>query len=264
MTIAETPMRWVDLPADPDILAALEHAGVRSDDANQDQKRRWSERFADGCAVAIANQFRRAKLSGKTIKPLSLESGTEPLTPLGAGMQKRLDVTVTSPMLGLEIGVSLKGLNYRDAGSNNFDKNLTGRLYEMSDECRLVHEHVPHAFMVGVFFLPIASCSDKTDAAPSSFASAVRKLQGRTGRLDAALSAQASKCDASFVALYALGDEGEGFTTGAARFFRTSDPPPRRGRPKVSSTLSLAEFIGHVVDLATNESYVSWSEPELT
>lgn len=255
-------MRWKDLPAEVDILAAIEHAGLRADDANQDQKRRWSERFADGCAVAIANQFRRARLSGKTIKPLSLETGTEPLTPLGAGMQKRLDVTVTSPMLGLEIGVSLKGLNFRDIGSNNFDKNLTGRLYEMSDECRLVHEHLPHAFMVGVFFLPIASCGDKTDAAPSSFASAVRKLYARTGRLDAALSAHASKCDASYVALYALGDEEERFTRGAARFFRAGAPPPRRGRPTVDSTLSLAEFVGQVVELATNEAHVSWSEPE--
>ena len=256
------PMRWTHLPAEADILAALKHAGVRAENANQNQKRNWSERFANGCAVALANQFRQARLPGKTIKPVSLETGTEPLTPLGAGIQKRLDVTVTSPMLGLEIGVSLKGLNFRDVGSNNFDKNLTGRLYEMSDEFRLVHEHLPHAFMVGVFFLPIASCADKTEQAASSFASTVRKLHERTGRLDAALSAHASKCDASYVALYVLGDEDDGFTTGAARFFNTSAAPPRRGRPKVEATLSLAEFVTQVVELATNEAHVSWSDPE--
>ena len=41
-------MRWTHLPAEADILAALNHAGVRAEDANQNQKRNWSERFANG------------------------------------------------------------------------------------------------------------------------------------------------------------------------------------------------------------------------
>ena len=98
--------------------------------------------------------------------PLSLADGTEPLTPLGSGTRKRIDVTVVDEILGLEIGVSLKGLNFRDEGSGNFDKNLTGRLYELGDEMRLVHEHLPHAFMAGVLLLPIEAAVDKSEPRP--------------------------------------------------------------------------------------------------
>jgi hypothetical protein len=119
--------RWRDLEPDAGILAALEHAGPRpAPYAGQNAKRRWSERFADGCAVAFAAAFRRTPLVGKTIRPMSVEDGAEPLIPLGGATRKRIDVTVVDPMMGLEIGVSLKGLNFRDSGSNNFDKDLTG------------------------------------------------------------------------------------------------------------------------------------------
>ena len=177
----------------------------------------------------------------KSVKPLDLDAGTEPLTPLGAGASKRIDVTVTDPMLGLEIGVSLKGLNFQDARSLNYDKNLTGRLYELGDEVRLVHEHLPNAFMVGVFFLPISSALDKTDRAPSSFANTVMKLRSRTGRIDPALAAHAARCDASFVALYSNGEEphSSGLSPGICRFFDTTQPPPRRGRPRVEDTIRL-------------------------
>ena len=171
----EADLRWSDLESQADIVAALAHAGQRPESGTQNDKRGWSERFANGCAVAFANQFRQSALEKKRILPLSLQQGTEPLTPLGSGTSKRIDVTVADPVLGLELGVSLKGLNFRDAKSGNFDKNLTGRLYELADEVRLVHEHLPHAFMVGVIFLPIASTIDKTEKGNSSFANAVVK-----------------------------------------------------------------------------------------
>src|SRR5262245_59455528 len=138
-------MRWSDLEPTPEIVRALEHAGLpRPEDGNQNQKRAWSEGFADACALAVAEGFRRSELRDKNIRPAVLAGGTEPLTPLGSGTSKRIDVTIADPVLGLEIGVSLKGLNFRDGSSGNFDKNLTGRLYELADEVRLVHEHLPH------------------------------------------------------------------------------------------------------------------------
>lgn len=253
----------MDLEPEDGILAALDHAGERPEDGDQNQKRRWSERFANGCAIALATEFRKCSiLERKRILPESLEGGTEPLTPLGAGTKKRIDVTVIDPVLGLEIGASLKGLNFVDAGSGNYDKNLTGRLYEMADEVRVVHEHLPHAFMVGVFFLPLASCTDKTEAATSSFSHAVVKLRARTGRLDAALSAHASKCDAAYVALYATGQEIQDIKKGAVRFFNVKLSPPRRGRPTINCTLSLAEMVDEVVSKVTLMDQVVWSEPE--
>ena len=255
-------MRWSDLEPDSGILGALMYAGARPEEAGQNEKRHWSEKFANGCAIAIADQFRHSAVRDKRILPESLASGTEPLTPLGSGTKKRIDVTVADPVLGLEIGASLKGLNFRDSGSGNFDKNLTGRLYELGDEIRLVHEHLPHAFMVGVFFLPLESTQDKTERANSSFANTVIKLRERTGRLDVALLGQAAKCDASYVALYATGCESEGYPTGVVRFLDVAQDPPRRGRPRIETTLSLAEVVDAVVGKATFSTTIEWTDPE--
>lgn len=263
---SETPRRWADLEPDTGILAALEHAGSRPDaDAGQNIKRRWSERFAHRCAVAFAVAFEGTQLASKTIRPKSLIEGTEPLTPLGSGTRKRIDVTVVDLMLGLEIGVSLKGLNFRDASSNNFDKNLTGRLYELGDEMRLVHEHLPHAFMAAAIFLPLEATRDKSDSAASSFAHAVQKLRERTGRLDAALAAHAARCDAGYIGLYVHGEDEFAPRRGVARLFDVRRAPPRRGRPLVSNTLSIREAVHEIVDRAMLREGMVWgdSEPEL-
>src|SRR5688500_5587707 len=94
-------MAWTDLKAESGLVAALDHAGERPPQSgSQNAKRDWSARFADACAVAIAAQFRTHKeLRKKTVKPVSIEAGTEPLTPLGAGVQKRIDVTVADQVL---------------------------------------------------------------------------------------------------------------------------------------------------------------------
>jgi len=256
-------LRWSELTPEPTIQSAISHAGIRPESGVQNEKRRWSEKFAHACAIAIAGEFRRVpQFRNKRVLPVSLAEGTEPLTPLGAGTTKKIDVTVTDPVLGLEVGASLKGLNFVDATSGNYDKNLTGRLYELADEVRLVHEHLPHAFMVGIFFLPLASCTDKTEVANSSFANTVIKLRTRTGRLDAALAAHASKCDASYVALYVSGNEPEQFQAGIVRFLNVSTAPPRRGRPAVATTLSMREMVEDVVEKVTRMDAVSWAEPE--
>jgi hypothetical protein len=253
--------RWSDLTPEPAIVEALRYAGPRPTDG-QNQKRHWSEKFANACAIAVATQLRSSELNAKTIRPQSIEAGTEPLTPLGAGTSKRIDVTVVDAILGLEVGVSLKGLNFRDAKSGNFDKNLTGRLYELGDEVRLVHEHLPHAFMAGIFFMPLASTADKTAIANSSFANTVIKLRERTGRLDAALASHALRCDAAYVALYTCKGEDDQFPEGLLRFFNVDKAPPRRGRPRVDETWSLKEMVSEVVSKATFSAGIQWSEPE--
>lgn len=254
-------MLWSELRPEPGIVAAIRHAGPRPESGNQNEKRRWSENFANGCAIAIADQLRKSAVKDKRISPLDLASGTEPLTPLGAGTKKRIDVTVADPVLGLEIGASLKGLNFRDRKTGNFDKNLTGRLYELADEVRLVHEHLPHAFMVGIFFLPLESTEDKK-IAKSSFANTVIKLRERTGRLDTALAGQNPRCDIAYVALYTTGSESQGYTPGIARFLNVEKPPPERGRPRVEDTQTLRSIIDELVARATFTAEVNWASPE--
>lgn len=257
--------QWADLKPEPGIVDALDHAGTRPPNtADRKARHAWSDLFADGCAVALAAAFRKTPLAKrkKKILPEGIEKGTEPVTPLGSGTKKRIDVTVADSVLGLEIGVSLKGLNFKDGTGLNYDKNLTGRLYELGDEVRLVHEHLPHCFMVGVFFLPVESTDDKrSKGSLSSFAHTVIKLRGRTGRLDVALGAQSMRCDASFVGLYSTGDEG--LPRGAVRFFDTSNPPPKRGRPRVSDTISLLDLAIAIVARATfSMTNVEWGPSE--
>lgn len=266
--VSKLPMRWLDLPPDPEIVAALDIAGTRPQRLNaeqrmQDQRREWSAKFARACSVAIANEVRRCPglPARKKVLPLSLEEGTEPVTPLGGGTSKRIDVTVADPVLGLELGFSLKGLNFKDEGSGNYDKNLTGRLYELGDEVRLVHEHLPHAFMVGLFFLPVESTVDKANGT-SSFAHALIRLRERTGRLDFAIAAHAPRCDAGWVCLYTIGDEPQRFPRGVARFINVDMPPPRRGRPQPKDTYSLEEMVAKVVGQATYQEERLFSEPE--
>ena len=255
-------MQWKDLAPDENIVAALDHAGDRDEGGDQNIKRKWSERFANGCAIAVADGFRSSALRKKRILPESLEGGTEPLTPLGAGTEKRIDVTVADAVLGLEIGVSLKGLNFEDSRALNYDKNLTGRLYELGDEVRVVHEHLPHAFMVGVFFLPIQSTDDKKSSdSQSSFTRTVLMLRNRTGRLDPSLPGQAGHCDAAYVALYTHSNEG-GLPRGLCRVMNIGSAPPFRGRPRVETTLSLSEMVTEIVQSATFSHGIEYADPE--
>ena len=257
------PTTWSELAPDPAILKALAHAGMRPEDGDQNVKRHWSESFADACAVAIADELRKSDvLKRKAISPEAIGKKTEKLVPLRAGTSKRIDVTVVDPILGLEIGVSLKGMNFKDSGADNYDKNLTGRLYELTDEVRLVHEHLPYAVMVGILFLPLESVDDKTESADSSFARAVVKLGERTGRLDASLPGQATRCDSGYVALYSVGKEASRFPGGLCRFLNVTLEPPRRGRPVLGCTLSLEEMVAEIVREATFTGKANWSEAE--
>lgn len=254
---------WSDLFPDPAIVEALAHAGERPEDGDQNAKRRWSEKFAHACAVAFARELRScAELRGKTITPAAIGDGTEALVPLGAGANKRVDVTVVDRILGLEIGLSLKGLNFRDSGGNQFDKNLTGRMYELADEVRLVHEWLPRAFMAAVFFLPLESTVDKTPRAASSFARTVTNLRERSGRIDPSLSGQASRCDSAYVALYTTGADLSGYPAGLVRLVNVKTPPPRRGRPRIADTLSIREAVEQIVGQATFSAEAEWGEPE--
>ena len=77
MSSSSDLLKWSDLTPDPLIVAALNHAGNRPGlDADQNAKRKWSEYFANGCAVAISTAIRQANLPilrDRVIKPESLE-----------------------------------------------------------------------------------------------------------------------------------------------------------------------------------------------
>ncbi|WOF81970.1 hypothetical protein P5704_024550 (plasmid) [Pseudomonas sp. FeN3W] len=237
-----TTLKWRDLDPEAAMVAALEKAGSFSAANSQNEKRRWSELFADQCAMMIADSVRSIEcVRKKIVLPDAQTLRTEPLVPLNSSTSKSIDVIVADRFLGLEVGFSLKGLNTPDGKSGNYDKNLTGRLYEMSSEVSLVHKHLPQSRMIGIIFMPLESTTDKTDRAPSSFANAVLKLREMSGRLHPGIKDDNGLCDRGFVGLYAKDDVDE-IQKGAIRFFDVSMSPPKKGRPIIIDTFSLDEM----------------------
>lgn len=292
-----TGVSWRDLDPDPAMEEALDFADaevsreaihreferIRSmADENQrrrerpvlrEMRKRWSERFATACATMLAAEVRSHPVIGRhhMVLPDEHGRGQETFTPLGHAKGKRIDVVVTGPLVGLQVGISLKGLNSADDQSGNHDKNLTGRLYELRDEVSTVHDHLPRAFMAALFFMPVAGCADKSGA-PSSFAHLVAELRARTGRLDPSIAAQAWRCDYAAVGLYVPGDPRDraaGLRRGVVRYFPvlidgTPNPPPRRGAPQLEATYDRPGVIDRVLDAVLTGSAVSpiYGDPE--
>jgi hypothetical protein len=280
--------RWSDLQPEAGMIAALDHADVETTRATieaeaariaaagltkdqrkrereplRDMRKRWSERLANGSATMIADEIRGHRVITRRFRvaPLSDGSGQETFWPLGYRSGKRIDVVVAGELAGLQLGASLKGLNFRDDEGGNFDKNLTGRLYELADEMSTVHRHLPRAHMAGIFFMPADACFDKGPG-QSSFAHAVLDLRRRSGR-DPADPAHLSRCDFAAVGVYSPGgstDAERNMDRGVVRFFAVDQAPPRRGLPTVENTLSLSELTdrmlgGAIAGTAASDEY---------
>jgi len=269
--------KWADLEPDPAMVVALDQAdgAVSRADAvsgGRESRLAWSNRFADACAVMVASEVRNHPAFRKLIVRPERDGPAEPLTFVAGDNEKKVDVVVSSVVSGLQVGFSLKGMNFRDGVGLQFDKNLTGRTYELQDEVSVIHRYQPAAFMVALYFLPIAATRDKkSDTSPSSFARAVSRLRARTGRLDPMLPSQMDRVDMAAVALYVPGDTeqlgefsyNDELERGVARYFDVTEDPPRRGWPRVDTTLDLAGLVGRVAGaIVSDEDRVDWAEPE--
>jgi hypothetical protein len=216
----------------------------------------------------IARVVRRHS-SFRKFRVLPDEEGPhEPRTFVAGGEEKKLDVAVSSPVSGLQVDISLKGGNFRDKAGRQFDKNLTGRTYELQDEARLIHEYQPMAKVIAVYFLPVGATTDKASG-DSSFARTVLHLRTRTGRLDPSLVSHQGRLDAAAVALYVPGDdepkwrEHDSLARGVIRYFDVQTSPPRRGRPIVAATMDLAglaDWIARIHD--PGAAAVEWGPAE--
>ena len=195
-----------------------------------------------------------------------------PLTFVAGDRSKKVDVVVSSIVSGLQLGFSLKGMNFRDNVGMRFDKNLTGRTYELQDEVSVIHRYQPAAFLVALYFMPKAATVDKrSENSTSSFARAVTHLRARTGRLDPTLPSQMDRVDAAAIALYVPGDVETGgeydyaddLPRGVVRYFDVETDPARRGRPRIATTLDLAGLVDRIATSAfPSDVSVNWAEPE--
>src|SRR5688572_12081438 len=183
------------------------------------EKIQYAVRFADAMALAFAEDL-SPRLQG--IQATTKRSAAT------AAARKQLDVNFSTPDLGLALGISLKSVHIRDAGSaGRYTHNMKRNEEELRIEASGYHKRQPYAVMVGVLFLPVDSCTDGKKDNPSSFGSFVRKLRpyaARSGPHD-----EADKFERIFVGLYRP-DGSE------LRFFDIEIAPPKNGMPKATMT----------------------------
>jgi hypothetical protein len=261
--VSDSESIWRDLEPDPTLLRCLDYAGPRPLDGDIHDKRNWGKHFADACAVMFADALRaNPEFRKLEIRPAPDGTGTESLTGVGGGGQKKVDVIASTLASGLQVAISLKAENFSDSG-DAYGKNLKNRMYELQDEVRAIHEYQPRAYVVGVLFLPLDSCADRSGR--SSFTRSVGELRSRSGRIDFSLPTQLNRLDWSVIGLYVPEDIEGGSRRGVVRYFDAIEQdPPLRGRPRVPTTLSLQGVIEKIANEYRQDpaAKMRYAEPE--
>lgn len=168
------------------IRSALISAGDKpADTSRAPVKKAYSETISAVLARAIADELRHRGLKGaRPAPPGELDrSGAERRMAGGIGA-KKVDVTWATEEAGLLLGVSIKGINFRDKKSGHFQKNLTNRRGDMLFEAVTLHRRFPYAVLGGLFVLDWESAGDQTKRRVSTFLNTHSRLRLFTGRDD--------------------------------------------------------------------------------
>ncbi|HWE75544.1 MAG TPA: hypothetical protein VG328_20460, partial [Stellaceae bacterium] len=215
--------------------------------------------FAEGLSRALAPRFAnvlRTRFVG--ILPDEQGKGQESKVRSAKGF-KKLDVNYSTPELGLGLGVSIKTINYRDAGSGRYTKNYTRVDAELRAEASDYHDRQPWAVMVAVVFLPVDACDDGLGKSASSFGGAVQTFRFRAKRETP--QHPSLLFERVFIGLY---DNSPGPDYGNVFFFDVVAPPPKQGRPAVASRLTFDQLIGAITSVydARNQPPFEWADAE--
>ena len=270
--------RWALLEPDARLVSALDRADLIQsyqwceENGTVNDKRNWSNRFADECA-RLAAPIVRHGLGSEGAPPdlvvLPTSGGSaEPPVLLGEGSKKRIDVAVVHRLGGLRIDLSLKGLNFRDKTGDHYDKNLTGRTYEIEDELRQVRRLQPSSFVFALYWMPLLGTTDKVTG-ESSFARTVVHLRVRIHKGAPGTARDPSRLDGAGVALYSPIESalpsGEAVPRGTMRCCNVVEEPPRRGRPRIEATHTLDELVHQWVRVyleGVGAAKPDWADPE--
>jgi hypothetical protein len=173
---------------DDAIAQALKQIPERPDDsASREAKQRYSQKVSEVLAVAIGKELRlRGLKEARPAEPGEFDlSGAERRMAGGIGA-KKVDVTWATEESGLLLGISIKGINFRDNKTRNFQKNLTNRRGDLLIESVTLHRRFPYAVLAGLFFLNADAALDGTDRRKSTFDNAHSRMKLFTGRNDPA------------------------------------------------------------------------------
>ncbi|MBX6370463.1 MAG: hypothetical protein IRZ04_21035 [Rhodospirillales bacterium] len=224
-------------PVPDDICAELDLAEGK---VGTPAERAGKKNFAQALSTALAQKFADAlRRRFPEILPDAEGRQHESRARTSKGY-KRLDVNYSTAKLGLALGVSIKTLNFRDAGSDRYTKNYTRIDNELRAEADDYHERQPYSVLVAVIFLPADACDDGRRGNPSSFGHAVKTFRFRARRERA--SDSPSLFEAIYIGLY----EPSGPNRGEVRFFNVELAPPRTGRPDPSKLISFSELVRNI------------------
>lgn len=168
------------------LLEALAGLPPKPDDsASQSLKKQYSESLSRLVALAFAAELRRRGLPEALPRPATGNetAGSERRMAGGIGA-KKVDVTWATEESGLLLAISIKSINFRDARSRNYQKNLTNRRGDMLFETVTLHRRFPYAVVAGFFFLDRGAASDVTESRESTFLNAHHRFRLFTGRED--------------------------------------------------------------------------------
>ena len=204
----------------------------------------YATRFADAMAAQIALD----------LKPRF--PGVDATTKRSEGTskgKKQLDISFSTPKMGLALGVSLKSVHIREHGGR-YTHNMKRNDEELGTEASVYHERQPWAVMVALMFLPFDACDDGKKGNPSSFGSWVRSLRPRVGRIGP--TDRESLFEKGYIALY----QPDGSDL---RFFDIESAPPKQGLP--AELLSYAEFIEglYLAYTRRNHAEFRWADGEV-
>lgn len=157
------------------------------EDSAQADKRRYSEVMSQLLALAFAEELRQRGMAEARPAPSGVlgSSGAERRLAGGIGA-KKVDVTWATEESGLMLGLSVKTINWRDARSGAYQKNLTNRRGDMLIEAVTLHRRFPYAVLGGFLFLDAGGAHDGTVRRKSTFRNAFPRLRLFTGRSDPA------------------------------------------------------------------------------
>lgn len=149
-----------------------------TNDDTRANKKNYAERLSRSAARFVAQRLR--SLGASEVVP-GEEGGDEKRFAGGIG-DKKVDVSLASESHGLILAVEIKSINYPDAKTGNFQKNLTNRRGDMLAEATSLHQRFPYAVVGGLFLFEHAAAEDGTERRLSTVQTAHQMFASFSGR----------------------------------------------------------------------------------
>lgn len=149
------------------LLDAVKDAGTFPVDAQQHDKKRYSEKLSAELARQVAAGLRDIGFEGT--KPLPGGPGERAFQ--GGLGPKKVDVSYADEQHGLKLAVSIKTITAPPYG-----KNLKNRFYDLCPEGITLHLRFPYSVICALFCMPLAANEDHNATRKVSTFERARKL----------------------------------------------------------------------------------------